>query len=115
MDILASPVNSIAHGMLDALSAQQKLLAKNIANANVDGYRPSYMNFDQVLSELKAKQDLGVNGNLIMGAYVDSKSGNVQLDMELLQMQETVLQYKTLLDALSRKGALMKTVMGGGR
>jgi flagellar basal body rod protein FlgB len=45
--------------------------------------------------------------------HAETKSGNVQLDMELLQMQETVLQYKTILDALSRKGALMKTVMGG--
>lgn len=113
MDILVSPVNAVAHGMLDALKEQQKLLAKNIANANTEGYQPSYLNFEKVMMELNSQK---MNGDVIKVNTInniDKKVENVQLDMELLQMQETVLQYKTLLDVLSRKGALMKTVMGG--
>lgn len=108
MDILSSPVNSVAHGMLDALSEQQKLLAKNIANANTEGYQPTYLNFEKIMTDLNSNNSINVKSE----SYIEKKSNNVQLDMELLQMQETVLKYKTVLDALSRKGALMKTVMG---
>lgn len=108
MDILSSPVNSVAHGMLDALSEQQKLLAKNIANANTEGYQPTYLNFNKIMTDLNSNNSIDVKSD----NYIEKKSNNVQLDMELLQMQETVLKYKTVLDVLSRKGALMKTVMG---
>jgi flagellar basal body rod protein FlgB len=113
MDILVSPVNSFAHGMLDVLTEQQKLLAKNIANANTEGYEPSYINFDKVMIDLESRSHTQSHNLINPEMHAETKSGNVQLDMELLQMQETVLQYKTILDALSRKGALMKTVMGG--
>lgn len=113
MDILSSPVNNVAYGMLDALAEQQKLLAKNIANANTEGYQPSYLNFEKVMIDLKSQNETGSEILLHTEQSIDIKPGTVQLDMELLQMQETVLQYKTLIDVLSRKGALMKTVMGG--
>ncbi len=113
MDILSSPVSASATNMLDALALQQKILARNIANANVEGYRPSYLNFDSYMAAATLQDQAEGNSHIRPSEHLTVKSDNVQLDMELLKMQETVLHYKTLLDLLSRKGALMKTVISG--
>lgn len=105
MDILSSPTNKTAYATLDALQLQQTLLAKNIANVNVAGYQPSYLNFEEAL-------EIAKSGSNDFSSAIETKTKNVQLDLELLQMQETVLHYKTILDVLSRKGALMKSVLG---
>lgn len=113
MEILSSPVSQVAHSALDVLSYQQQLLAQNIANANVEGYQPKYINFDAVMSDISSP---GFNKNMtedLLSQYTEVRTSTVELDLELIQMQETVLQYKSLLDALSRRGALMKTVLGG--
>lgn len=115
MEILSSQVNHVAHSALDVLVFQQKLLAENIANANTEGYRPASLNFEQVMATIERSDGVVKVTPELLGQYVERRDANVQLDLELLQMQETVLQYKTLLDALSRRGALMKTVLGGDK
>ena len=116
MEILTSPSTNSATSMLDALTLQQQLLARNIANANVENYRPSYLDFDSYLREAsRDKQSSHINVQSGSDEHLIITHGNVQLDMELLRMQETVLHYKTLLDVLSRKGALMKTVINGAK
>lgn len=105
MDILSSPINKTAYATLDALQLQQTLLAKNIANANVSDYKPSYLNFDKAL-------EIAKSGSSDFSSAIETKTKNVQLDLELVQMQETVMHYKSILDILSRKGALMKSVLG---
>lgn len=105
MEILSSPINKIAYAALDALQLQQIMLAKNIASANVSNYKPSYLNFEKAL-------EIAESGSNDFSSAIITKNNNIQLDLELVQMQETVMHYKTILEVLSRKNALMKTVLG---
>lgn len=113
MDILTSPVNGIAYSSLDVLVYQQKLLAENIANANTEGYQVQYLNFDAVMAELSNASSKPVVTQQLLEKHTVTSGKPVELDMQMVQLQETVMQYKTMLDILSRKGALMKTVLGG--
>ncbi len=112
---------------LDAILQNQDLIANNVANATTPNYLAKSMDFQQVLAtyydartgqfdeESFARDVEGLKRELDSGAAVDVSAGAVELDEQMIQLTENVLQYKALLEAASKRGALLRLAVSGGR
>lgn len=109
MDLFASDVSNQSNLAIKVLIEKQKIIAKNIANSNIDGYQAERLNFDQVYRKLMdSKSSHDISSSIVRS------SEKVELDKELLEMQKTVLHYKAILDLQKRNGSIMKMVIKGG-
>jgi flagellar basal-body rod protein FlgB len=112
---------------LDAAWLRQQVIANNIANVNTPGFSAKRVSFEEHLTKF-----LLASGQLNESAFsqqVDSlrkfvneghavepaASGVVQLDQEMINLTENVLRYQALLDALSKRGSIIKMAIKEGR
>ena len=112
---------------LDAAWLRQKVISNNIANANTPGFSAKRVSFEEHLAKF-----LLPSGRLNEAAFmgqVDSMrksineghtiepaaSGTVQLDQEMVNLTENVLHYQALLDALEKRGSIIKMAIKEGR
>ncbi len=115
---------------LDGLSAQQEVIGQNVANVDTPGYRAQKVDFRAAL-----RRALNQNGKVVMqtthkahlsstkpvdhfqvslreGGALRADGNNVDIDVELTQMTETVIQYQALSQLISRKFAGIKQIIG---
>lgn len=114
MEILESGAISSAYRALDILKYQQELQAKNLAFAEVDGFKASLLDIESVINEVKTSSDRTIDPS-VLERHTGLVGGEVEVDVELMNMQETVMRYKTIIDLISRRGELMNSVMGSSR
>jgi flagellar basal-body rod protein FlgB len=107
------PTMRTIQASLDGLAARQRLIAENIANAEVPGYLASRVDFESSLREAVANGDFsdvsmtttnslaptGINGN------------NVNLDEESVSNIETGLRFQMMTEAMNAKFHILKTSM----
>jgi flagellar basal-body rod protein FlgB len=108
---------------LGAASLRQVVHANNIANANVEGFAPSRVRFEEHLGAVKEQlargEMLGTVGvssvpeALIETAWEPTQR-QVALDMEVAELSKNALQYQALLKVLSRHLSLTATAIGAG-
>lgn len=129
IDSLSTVTSSVVSVALDALSQRQQLIATNLANANSTGYVPQYMEFEsalkqaieeaaslsgtdaqQVLAELR--QRIG-GGDYVVEAGTGAASSGVQIDLEMVRLNETVLQYQALIQGMGKYGSLARMAVSG--
>ena len=117
---------SLGEKALDAFELRHQVLASNIANANVDGYQPLRVNFEEQLQGVRAAIARGDSDVTIAKlidevvpstetAAVDSVAGDKQLridDAMTLMLQNTV-QYEAVLTALARENSLTRMAVTG--
>ena len=104
--------------MLDAIMHQQRLLSANIVNANQSQYRAQSLDFDRVVSQLSGVIEQGqgfarLSEQIAAHDYdrhVESTDA-ISVEQTVAQISTHVVQYKALLAALSKQGALMRTVV----
>lgn len=121
-------VTTAALGLaLDASSLRQQAIAANIANANVSGYMPLTVDFEQQLGA--ARQALGEGEPLDRWTLADVKPrlqevGNdpglgvppkVMLDMEVAHLAQNGVQYQALTTALGKHFAILAMAAADGQ
>ena len=76
---------------LDLLSARQKLVASNIANADTPGYRTQDIDFQ---SELESAAGLGPHPVEVSGLPVKNDGNSVSLDREARLLAENAMRFQ---------------------
>ncbi|MGB9640579.1 MAG: flagellar basal body rod protein FlgB [Anaerolineales bacterium] len=115
---------------LDGLSTQQEVIGQNIANVDTPGYRAQKVDFRSALQSamnksgkvlMKTTNPAHLQGgkaegkvqiSLREGGASRADGNNVDIDVELSQMTETVIQYQALSQLISKKFAGIKTIIG---
>jgi flagellar basal-body rod protein FlgB len=115
---------------LDGLAAQQEIIGQNIANVDTPGYRAQKVDFKSTLRQamnqtgkvvMKTTNSAHLQGgqsadriqiSLREGGTSRADGNNVDIDVELTQMTETVVQYQALTQLISKKFAGIKNIIG---
>jgi flagellar basal-body rod protein FlgB len=113
---------------LDAASMRQQAIASNIANANVEGYVPLSVNFENQLED--ARRTMQTGGRLDAASLADvapqiveadvggslfGVSPKVMLDVEVAHLAQNAVQYQALVKGLSRHFAVLSAAVNDGK
>lgn len=117
---------------LDGLSLREEIIGHNIANADTPGFKASTVTFDNQLRQALGKNETGklrlmrtrsghidAYGAAGLSPQVMSRTNstlrvdgnNVDLDLEMIRLAETNIQYQALTHLISRKLALLKMLV----
>ncbi len=115
---------------LEGLSTQQEIIGQNIANVDTPGYRAQKVDFRSALRNAMnktgkvlmkttnpahlhgGKSNGSVQISLREGGTTRADGNNVDIDVELSQMTETVIQYQAMSQLISKKFSGLKTIIG---
>lgn len=110
---------------LDAAALRQEVISNNIANVNVEGYRPQAVAFEDKLNELcqQASDDDPSSGGWPSGAQlaslepeVETKTGRVDIQRENVNLGKNQIIYNALTSKISGYlGALKYVIDNSGR
>jgi len=142
MDITNLPILTAVKQRMRWLTAQQGVIAENLANADTPGYRPKRLK-EQSFKDLLASQTtlakgtaigspmrktsgqhLGIGGTDASRSpeefkareYSDERpNGNgVTLEEELVTLAETQIEYQTMLSVYRKHTSILRTALGRG-
>lgn len=114
---------------LDASALRSKVISNNIANINTEGFKKSYVSFEENLNEeinkfsLKKTDESHLSGTLdnsIISVKEDNSSSmrtdgnNVDLDLEKVNQASNTLMYNALITQANSKLSMTKSVISGG-
>lgn len=115
---------------LDGLATQQEVIGQNIANVDTPGYRAQKVDFKSTLQRalkqtgkvvMKTTNPGHLQGtsaadriqiSLREGGTSRADGNNVDIDVELTQMTETVVQYQALAQLIGKKFTGIKNIIG---
>lgn len=100
---------------IDALNTRAEVIANNVANSEVPGFRASRVSFEDQLRRAINGDDLGgVRGPEIAGTSdpVDAIGNNVNIENEVVGMMETNLLQQAMIEAFNFKAGLMRSAIG---
>lgn len=110
---------------LDIASRRNGIISSNIANLDTQGYRAKEIDFEAALKEaveglsveLSRTNTAHIGGsNAMCMESVVSDAGSVDIDNEMSKLAENNLRYRTSVEVLLRKLAIMKmSITEGGR
>lgn len=125
MDHLILDLTSrVVMAALDGASAQQRLVANNLANIETPGYRACHAAFeDQLRQALRAVREANGHDDL---AQVQPRiepsddaprpdGNNVSLEREMAELTEATARYEILSRLLNRRFEMISVVIGDGR
>ena len=117
MESLSNATMHAVEYALDALSKRSDVIANNIANAEVPGYRASRVEFENAL----ARAIDGDRLETLRGATVqdsgnapDAHGNTVELEDEVVEMMRTRLLQDSMIEAFNFKAGVMRTAIRGG-
>jgi flagellar basal-body rod protein FlgB len=125
IDSLSTITSSAVATALDALSLRQQLIAANLANAGSAGYAARRMEFEAALQKVLAQgaadspaetlQALNeLRSDLNRGEYTRrAPAGAIELDLEMLRLNDTVIRYQALIQGLGKYGSLARMAVTG--
>lgn len=110
---------------LDAASLRHQAITTNIANANVPGYAPVSVHFEQQLQDarsalatqgrLDAPSLAGVQPELRSSAAAAGVPAGVLLDVEAAHLAQNSLHFQALLKGLNRHYQIVASAVSDGR
>lgn len=107
---------------LDAATMRQQAIAQNIANANTPGYQRVTVSFESRMAELRDSAHGAVAPSLVdlsnfrpVFETVAGPANGVALDMEMVDMSETVLHHHALTKALGKHLELIGLAINEGK
>jgi flagellar basal-body rod protein FlgB len=116
IESLTIPALSLA---LDAALARQKVIASNIANANVEGFQARRVTFGAVLDTASGAVDQppGVSGprTQLLPRLSLSVGGAVRLDQEVAAMAQNSAHFQALLKGLNSHLSVLEIAVRDGR
>lgn len=97
---------------MDLLSARQKLVASNIANADTPGYRTRDIDFQ---AEFQSATGLGPNVVEVDGLPVKNDGNSVNLDREARLLAENALRFQLASSLLRSQIRVVRAAIEEGR
>lgn len=97
---------------MDLLSARQKLVASNIANADTSGYKTKDIDFQfEFMSLLQ-----GQNPNVVEapGLTVHNDGNNVNIDREARLLSENAMRFNLASNLMRSQFRMIKDAINGG-
>jgi flagellar basal-body rod protein FlgB len=123
---------SSAQQALNGLALREEMISRNVANVDTPGYQAVQVDFEQSLKkQMNGGGALGltttsakhispsnsatgvVSTSLRKGGSARADGNDVDVDVEMAQMTETGIRYETLLQLVSNKISLLKTIASG--
>ncbi|MCJ7839634.1 flagellar basal body rod protein FlgB [Lederbergia sp. NSJ-179] len=127
MELFPSTIASLERG-LDYSSLKQKVIANNIANADVPKYKSKNVSFGNVLSDTAIELNRTDNRHLPLhnstqkptiytrqNLQYHNNGNNVDLDQEMSDMAKNQIYYQTLIERLNGNFSMLTNVLRGGR
>lgn len=117
MESLSDATMHAVEYALDALSKRSDVIANNIANAEVPGFRGSRVEFEDALAQaidrnrLQALRGAEVHDS---GNAPDAHGNTVDLEDEVVDMMRTRLLQDSMIEAFNFKAGVMRTAIRGG-
>lgn len=96
---------------MDLLSARQKLVASNIANADTPGYRTRDLDFE---GEYQNASGLPPEVVQVVGLPVKNDGNNVSLDREARLLAENALRFQVASSLMKSEIQTYQTAISGG-
>ncbi|OZG74848.1 flagellar basal body protein [Hahella sp. CCB-MM4] len=125
MEYLTSVTSTLLNRSLDVAQLQQMLIAQNVANAGVEGYRQVSVDFSSLMERMedishgKSTDDFkkAALQQVEISDYIKTSElpSKVELDQQMVELNKAVINYQALLTAKSKLGSIMKNVISGGR
>ena len=110
---MLDPITGRLERYLDLLSARQRLVASNIANADTPGYKTKDIDFQKELSSLLAGGEPRVAE---AGGLVTRNDGNnVSVDREARLLAENALRFSAVSSLLKAEIRAVKAAIQEGR
>jgi len=97
---------------LDLLSAREKLVASNVANADTPGYRTQDIDFQ---SEFRAATGLAPTVVEVSGLPVKNDGNTVSLDREARLLAENALRFQLATSLLRSQIRMVRSAIQEGR
>lgn len=110
---MLDPVVRSLEKYMDVLSARQKLVTSNIANADTPGYRTRDLDFQGELSNaLSAGEPRAVE---VSGLKVRNDGNNVNMDREARLLSENALRFSAASNLLRAQIRTMRSAIQEGK
>jgi flagellar basal-body rod protein FlgB len=97
---------------MDLLSASQKLVASNIANADTPGYHTQQLDFE---SEMRSASGSAANVMEAPGLKVKNDGNNVSLDRESRLLAENALRFQIASGLMRTQIRVMRSAIQEGK
>ncbi|MBN1536739.1 MAG: flagellar basal body rod protein FlgB [Anaerolineales bacterium] len=128
--IVSDTTTQVVKSALNGLSRKQEVISQNLANVDTPAYQAQSVDFQTTLNNtLNGTGTLRMAKNNI--AHMDSASSqkdfvqisnrkggtdradgnNVDIDVEMVDMTETVINYQAIVQALTKKFTLLKQII----
>lgn len=128
IDSLGGVTSDLISLALDASSLRHEIIANNVANVSTPGYAAKHYAFEEVMNQFKIETTGLVDMNRLerdlpiiqeqlasTDAIQARTDPTVKLDFEMVDTAKNVLFYKSLLEASSKRGAILKLAISGGK
>ena len=110
---MVDAVSQSLEGYMDTLSARQKLVASNIANADTPGYKTLDLDFSSAYQS--ALDGATPKAEQVQGLPVKSDGNNVSLDREARMLAENALRFSVASSLLKSQFRTLKSAIDEGR
>jgi flagellar basal-body rod protein FlgB len=110
---MIDPVSQSLEGYMDTLSARQKLVASNIANADTPGYKTLDLDFSAAYKN--AVEGSAPKPIEVAGLPVKTDGNNVSLDREARLLAENALRFNVASSLLKSQFKTLKMAIDEGR
>ncbi|NNN14251.1 MAG: hypothetical protein HKL82_00120 [Acidimicrobiaceae bacterium] len=101
---------------LDGLSIQQKAIANDVANVNTPGFTGTTVSFESSLQQALSATTPTASATITVGPSSNTPSSNgnnVSFNQELVQMEQTTMQYQAVVGELNNQFHLIAGSAGG--
>ncbi len=111
---------------LNALLLRHEVIAQNIANVSTENYTAQRVSFDEYVANFSLAADSPSSQKILAqeiesinalvadkNALIQSTGEEVEIDKEVIELTETVLKYRALLEANSKRGEIMGMAVRG--
>ena len=113
---------------LNGLSLRQQAISRNLANIDTPGYHAQTVNFEETLKRAlnesptlamqatntahlaSPEQSTGFTSTMRPGGTERADQNNVDIDVEMIEMSETGIQYQAVSQVISQKLLLLKNI-----
>src|ERR1022692_5328497 len=109
---MLQPVAGQLERYMDLLSARQKLVATNIANADTPGYLTQDIDFQ---SEFRNAASGAPRAMVVNELPVKNDGNNVSLDREARLLAETALRFQVASGLMHSQIQILQSAMSGGQ
>jgi flagellar basal-body rod protein FlgB len=109
---MLDPIATRLEHYMDLLSARQKLVTSNIANADTPGYHTRDINFEREFRSLTAGE--APTTVEVAGLQTKNDGNNVSLDREARMLSENALRFNLASSLMKTQLTMMKTAITGG-